>query len=117
MRNDSDSIEENRDAGRVARPGNRPGVRPDPDGPVDGLWDITNVAAYLRIPVNSIYKMTARKAVVRIPHIRIGAALRFRRADIDRWLTLLTVSNIEALGKMRQKVTKVRHGHHSQATA
>ena len=117
MRNESDLIEENRDLGRVARPVDRPGDRPGPIAPADGLWDITDVAAYLRIPVSSIYKMTARKAAVRIPHIRIGGKLRFRRSDVDRWLTVLTTSNIEALGKMRQKVTKATHGHHSQATA
>ena len=41
--------------------------------------------------MSSVYKMTARKAAVRIPHIRIGGKLRFRQSDIDRWLTLLTV--------------------------
>lgn len=113
MRNESDLIERNRDLGRIARPGDRPGDRPGPFAPTDGLWDVTDVAAYLRIPVSSIYKMTARKAAVRIPHIRIGGALRFRKADIDRWLTLLTTSNIEALSRMRQKGTKAIHGHHS----
>ena len=113
MRNESDLIEESRDLGRVARPGDRPNLIT----PTDGLWDIRAVAGYLRIPVSSIYKMTARKASVRIPHIRIGNALRFRRADIDRWLTLLSSSNIEALTKARQKGMKAAHGHHSQATA
>lgn len=117
MRNESDLIERNRDLGRPARPGDRPGDRPDSIAPADGLWDITDVGAYLRVPVSSIYKMTARKAAVRIPHIRIGGSLRFRRADIDLWLTLLTSSNIEALSKMRQKAKKVTDGHDSQATA
>lgn len=117
MRNEADSIDENRDSGRSARPGNRPGNRPAPMTPSQALWDVTDVAGYLRIPVSSIYKMTARKAAVRIPHIRIGAALRFRQADIDRWLTLLTTSNIEALSRMRQKGSKATHGHDSQATA
>ena len=61
--------------------------------------------------------MTARKAAVRIPHVRIGSSLRFRKADIDRWLTLLTVSNLDLLGRMHQKVSNVTHGHDSQATA
>jgi excisionase family DNA binding protein len=116
MRNEADLTAGNRDSERVARPGDRPGDRPDPVAPSDGLWDVTDVGAYLRVPVSSIYKMTARKAAVRIPHIRIGGSLRFRKADIDRWLTLLTTSNIEALSKMRQKGTKASHGHHSQAT-
>jgi excisionase family DNA binding protein len=117
MRNQADLIDADRDSGRAARTGDRPGDRPDRVVPADGLWDVEGVSAYLRIPVSSIYKMTARKAAVRIPHIRIGAALRFRRVDIDRWLTLLTISNIEALAKMRQKGTKATHGNHSQATA
>lgn len=117
MRNRTDLIEHNRDTGRVARPGDRPGVRPEPVAPADSLWNVADVATYLRVPASSIYKMTARKAAVRIPHIRIGGALRFRQSDIDRWLTLLTTSNIEALSKMRQKVTKAIDGHHSQATA
>ena len=116
MRNESDLIEGNRDLGRVARPGDRPGHRPAPVEAPDGLWDVADVGAYLRIPVSSIYKMTARRATVRIPHIRIGGALRFRRCDIDRWLTLLTTSNIEALSRMRQKGTKAAHGHDSQTT-
>ena len=117
MRNESDLITGNRDSERVARPADRPGDRPEPIAPPDGLWDVTDVGAYLRVPVSSIYKMTARKAAVRIPHIRIGGSLRFRRADIDRWLTLLTTSNIEALTRMRQKGTKATHGHDPQATA
>jgi len=117
MRNEADSIDEKRDSGRAARPEHRPGDRPAPIAPPYGLWDVADVADYLRIPVSSIYKMTARKAAVRIPHIRIGAALRFRQADIDRWLTLLTTSNIEALSRMRQKGSKAIHGHDSQATA
>ena len=58
--------------------------------------------------------MTARKAAVRIPYIRIGGKLRFRPADVDRWLELLSVSNLETLIRVRQKVLKASHGHHSQ---
>ncbi len=108
-------IEEKHDSERAARPGNRSGNRPAAPGSEDGLWDIAGVASYLLIPVSSIYKMTARKAAVRIPHIRIGGKLRFRRSDVDQWLTLLTTSNIEALSKMRQKVSQVKHGHDPQA--
>jgi hypothetical protein len=55
--------------------------------------------------------MTAKHAAVRIPHIHIGGKLRFRRADVDRWLTLLTTSNIETLTRVRQKVDEATHGH------
>ena len=117
MRNRSGLIGEKRQAPRAARPGDRPEDRAGANRRAGGgaLWDITDVSAYLQVPVSSIYKMTARKAPVRIPHIRIGGKLRFRQSDVDQWLTLLTTSNIEALAKMRQKVSQVTHGNDSQA--
>lgn len=74
----------------------------------DRLWEIGDVAEYLRVPVSSVYKMTAPKAKVRIPHIRIAGRLRFRRVDIDRWLELLTVSNLDVLAKVAKATAKVR---------
>lgn len=79
----------------------------------DTLWTLSDVAAYLRIPTNSIYKMTARKARQPIPHLRISGRLRFRRADIDEWLSLLSVSNVDLLRTMRRKAKEVSHGHDS----
>ena len=114
VRNGSELIEETRETPRAARPGDRPEDRTGANSTAGTLWAISDVSAYLRIPVSSIYKMTARKAAVRIPHIRIGGKLRFRQSDVDRWLTLLTTSNIEALSKMRQRVSQVTHGHDSQ---
>ena len=116
MRNESGLLEGTREAPRAARPGDRPGDRTEATRRIGGatLWDIADVSEYLQIPVSSIYKMTARKAPVRIPHIRIGGSLRFRQTDVDQWLTLLTTSNIEALAKMRQRVSKVNHGHDPQ---
>ena len=117
MRNEPGLIDETRHSPRTARTGDRPEDRTgaNPRAGNGSLWDIADVSAYLQIPVSSIYKMTARKAAVRIPHIRIGGTLRFRQSDVDRWLTLLTTSNIEALSKMRQKVSQVTHAHDSQA--
>ena len=67
------------------------------------LWTIREAAEYLRLPLSAIYKMTGAKARLRIPHIRIAGRLRFRRADLDEWLALLTVSNLEVLRKTRKK--------------
>lgn len=113
MRNEPDLIEGNRDLGRVARPGDRPGDRPDPSAPPNGLWNVADVGRYLRISASSIYKMTARHAAVRVPHIRIGGKLRFRQSDVDQWLTLLTISNMETLTRMRGHLPKGTHGHDS----
>ena len=57
------------------------------------VWTIREAAAYLSVPVNSLYKMTGPKARLRVPHIRIAGRLRFRKVDLDRWLDVLSVSN------------------------
>jgi len=65
----------------------------------DRLWGIEDVAAYLGVPVGSIYKMTRKRARNPIPHLKIGGRLRFRRGEIERWLDLWSVSPIETLEK------------------
>ena len=97
---------------RAARPGVRPGDETAQDSAQDGsLWSIEEVSGYLQVPVSSIYKMTARGSATPIPHIRIGGRLRFRRDDIDRWVSLQATSNLQALERIRQKALKVTHGH------
>jgi hypothetical protein len=70
----------------------------------DYLWTIRDTARYLRMPVSSIYKMTAARASVSMPHLKIAGRLRFRKGDIDRWLDLLLVSNVPALVRVREKL-------------
>lgn len=65
------------------------------------VWTIQDAATYLCLPVSSLYKMTGPRARLRVPHIRIAGRLRFRRADLDRWLDTLSVSNLGALAKVR----------------
>lgn len=73
------------------------------------LWNIREVARYLRMPVGSVYKMTGPKAKYRIPHLRLrGRLLRFRQRDIDRWLDLQLVSNTDLMVRVRQRALKVR---------
>lgn len=72
-----------------------------------GLWEIEEVAAYLRIPTSSVYKMTGPRSRRPIPHIKLGGRLRFRKADIDRWLDLLTVSNLEVLERTKRAAARV----------
>ena len=104
MRNARRFAADSRDQTRATRPGDRPADQPGAVGVNESaLWDIDDVSAYLRIPVSAIYKMTARRAVVRIPYIRIGGRLRFRQHDIDQWLSLQTTSNLEALERIRRK--------------
>src|SRR5258705_9082331 len=90
--------------------GRGPGRRSPPREPgpeheantASAVWTIREAAAYLSVPVNSLYKMTGPKARLRVPHIRIAGRLRFRRVDLDRWLDVLSVSNLEVLVKARR---------------
>ncbi len=70
------------------------------------LWGIRDVAEYLDIPTSSVYKMTSRKARVKIPHVRIAGRLRFRKRDMDRWLDLLTVSDLDILEKAARAIRR-----------
>ena len=69
----------------------------------EALWSIGDAAAYLGIPKMSVYKMTSAGT---IPHLKLGGRLRFRKADIDRWLDLLLVSNLETLAKAKRLATR-----------
>ncbi len=64
MQNRTGLIEESRKARRAARPGDWPGDRTGANRRLGGgaLWDIADVSEYLRDPISSIYKMTARSA-------------------------------------------------------
>lgn len=68
------------------------------------LWGVGDVASYLRMPISSIYKMTAPKARNRLPHFKLEGRLRFARVDIDAWLARHRVSNLEALERAEEKV-------------
>lgn len=81
----------------------------------DRLWTVADAAVYLQVPTSAIYKMTGRKARMRIPHVRIAGRLRFRREELDEWLGLLTVSNLDRLRRMHRSLRRTADGHHPQA--
>ncbi|MFJ6670837.1 helix-turn-helix domain-containing protein [Actinosynnema sp. NPDC091369] len=51
------------------------------------IWDIEQVADYLRIPVNTIYQWRTRKYGP--PGRRVGKHLRFNSADVKAWFESL----------------------------
>ena len=79
------------------------------------LWTIADVADYLQVPVSSIYKMTGPKSALRIPHVRLAGRLRFRQSDIDEWLEVLAVSDVEVIKAIRQRIRRMSDGNNSQA--
>jgi excisionase family DNA binding protein len=85
-------------------------------GADDRLWRVGDVAAYLGLTVNSVYKLTAPRARLRIPHLRVSGRLRFRRADVDAWLDLQSTSGAPDLRRIRQQARRGRNGNDTQAT-
>jgi len=55
-------------------------------GPVPDTMLVEEASPYLRLPISSIYDRTAPGAADPIPHYKIGKLLRFKRADLDKWL-------------------------------
>ncbi|MGQ9768815.1 MAG: helix-turn-helix domain-containing protein, partial [Anaerolineae bacterium] len=49
----------------------------------DALLTVAEAAQQLTISAKKLYRLAAQG---RIPHVRLGRSLRFRRADLDRWL-------------------------------
>ena len=58
----------------------------------DRLMTAGELAEYLSVPRGSIYNMVYER---RIPHIKLGRRVRFRRDEIDRWLEERRVEAIE----------------------
>lgn len=48
------------------------------------LWDVRQVATYLRASESWVYKLASSR---RIPCQRTGRLLRFRKDEIDAWLS------------------------------
>jgi excisionase family DNA binding protein len=83
----------------------------------DYLWTVKDAAGYLRMPVSSVYKMTGARAPVVMPHLKIAGRLRFRKADLDRWLDLLLVSEVPTLVRVRERLEvekEIKDGLHPQ---
>jgi excisionase family DNA binding protein len=61
--------------------------------PTETLWDAKDVANYLRRTVDWVY---AEVRADRIPHVRLGRYVVFRKSSIDAWLDALEA------GRMRR---------------
>lgn len=59
-----------------------PGVSVDREA----LLTVPEVAELLRVPVSWVYERTRWRGGERLPHIKVGKYLRFRRAEILGWL-------------------------------
>lgn len=63
---------------------------------MDGhLWNVTETAQYLAVPVSAVYKMTSRGATTPIPHIKLGGRLRFVPSAVEEFVALWSVAGLE----------------------
>ena len=50
----------------------------------DALMTAKELAAFLRKPIHTIYRWNMNGTGP--PYMKVGTTLRYRRADVDRWL-------------------------------
>lgn len=50
----------------------------------DRLWTVTDVSHYLGVPVGTLYQWRSRR--LGPPGLRVGRHLRYRPAEVARWL-------------------------------
>jgi excisionase family DNA binding protein len=62
------------------------------------ILTIDEVAAYLRLTPQTIYKWAQEK---RIPAVKLGKEWRFRRSIIDRWFDEQLLGNDSRFGHLR----------------
>jgi excisionase family DNA binding protein len=47
------------------------------------LLDANEAARLLRVPRSTLYELVRSRS---LPHVRVGRALRFTRADLSKWV-------------------------------
>ncbi len=60
----------------------------------DEIWNIDDVAAYLKMPVSGVRELCRSRSQERmttpLPMVKIHSkAIRFRRADVEQWVSKL----------------------------
>ena len=54
-----------------------------PSNTEPALWTVKQLMTYTQLSKGHIYRLTGEQ---RIPFVRVGNAVRFRKTDIDAWL-------------------------------
>jgi excisionase family DNA binding protein len=52
----------------------------------DELMTVSEIAAFLKVPISWVYERTRRRGLERLPHMRLGKYLRFSLPEIKNWL-------------------------------
>jgi len=53
------------------------------------LLTVHEVAEILRVPASWVYERTRKRGLEQLPHLKIGKYVRFRLADVERYLETL----------------------------
>lgn len=76
------------------------GASRDPGGsPVAELMTLKEVAGYLRLSGQTLYKMVKQG---QIPVLKVGSRWRFRKAEVDEWMRKRATS-VQAAPQAHQK--------------
>jgi excisionase family DNA binding protein len=52
----------------------------------DELMTVSEIAAFLKVPVSWVYERTRRRGMERLPHVKLGKYLRFSMPEVQEWL-------------------------------
>ena len=52
----------------------------------DAYFTARELADYLRLNVQTVYRKTKEGGTYRLPHTRIDGSIRFKKSDVDKWL-------------------------------
>jgi excisionase family DNA binding protein len=55
----------------------------------EDLMTVSEVAAFLKVPISWVYDRTRRRGIEQLPHIKLGKYLRFDPASVGEWLERL----------------------------
>jgi excisionase family DNA binding protein len=58
----------------------------------DEVFDVPGLATYLKVDASWIYK-----SLDRLPHVKVGRYLRFKKSAVDKWMDRETIRPIEVL--------------------
>ena len=52
----------------------------------DELMTVSEIAAFLNVPISWVYERTRRRGIERLPHLKLGKYVRFSLSEVKEWL-------------------------------
>jgi excisionase family DNA binding protein len=70
---------------------------------IDSVMTVREVAEYLRVNQRTVYRLAVEH---RLPGFKVGATWRFKRADIDGWISAQSTGITPVAGAGQQREDK-----------